>query len=111
MAGTFTFYTDFTMQLFTRNGIPFLMQAWWQFVISCVIFIGVSLKTPPPSHAQINRCTFLSTFHLNYIHNRVQTCESLAIHRLCLGKSEKVGITEPSVRRPLFHHTTDSWPV
>jgi hypothetical protein len=51
--GTFTFYTDFTMQLFTSNGVPFLMQAWWQFVISCLVFVGVSLKTPEPAARQV----------------------------------------------------------
>jgi len=29
-------------------GIPFMLQAWWLFVICCVIFVGVSMLTPAP---------------------------------------------------------------
>ena len=33
-------------------GIPFMMQAWWLFVICSVIFVLVSLITPPPREEQ-----------------------------------------------------------
>jgi SSS family solute:Na+ symporter len=39
-------------QLITQDlGIPFMLQAWWLFVISSALFVGVSLSTPPPSAA------------------------------------------------------------
>jgi len=44
-------------------GIPFMLQAWWLFVICCVIFVGVSMLTPAPSWRRTttssapNRCT------------------------------------------------------
>lgn len=38
-------------------GIPFLMQSWWMFVLNLLIFVGVSLKTPPPPPAKLtNLC-------------------------------------------------------
>ena len=39
-------------------GISFLMQAWWMFCICSVIFIVVSLLTPPPKPEQINGLTW-----------------------------------------------------
>lgn len=30
-------------------GIPFMLQAWWLFVFSSVILVGVSYLTPPPN--------------------------------------------------------------
>lgn len=30
------------------------MQAWWQFLLSCVVFVVISLKTPPPPPAKLN---------------------------------------------------------
>ncbi|WP_282089510.1 sodium:solute symporter family transporter [Aquimarina algiphila] len=33
-------------------GIIFMMQAWWGFVICCLIFIIISLLTPTPTEAQ-----------------------------------------------------------
>ena len=33
-------------------GIPFMLQAWWLFVICSVLFVLVSLFTPPPSPEQ-----------------------------------------------------------
>ena len=35
-----------------KLGIIFMMQAWWAFVICCLIFITISLITPKPSQAQ-----------------------------------------------------------
>jgi SSS family solute:Na+ symporter len=40
------------VQLVTqRLGIPFMLQAWWLFCMCSVIFVAVSLRTPPPSEA------------------------------------------------------------
>jgi SSS family solute:Na+ symporter len=36
-----------------RLGIPFMLQAWWLFVICSMLFIVVSLLTPPPDPERI----------------------------------------------------------
>ncbi|MCH8216955.1 MAG: sodium:glucose symporter, partial [Planctomycetes bacterium] len=36
-------------------GIPFMLQAWWLFVICSVIFVSVSLITLPPSAERLER--------------------------------------------------------
>ncbi|GAB3649859.1 sodium:solute symporter [Echinicola sediminis] len=33
-------------------GMIFMMQAWWGFVICCVLFVGISLLTPQPTQKQ-----------------------------------------------------------
>jgi len=33
-------------------GIIFMMQAWWAFVLCCVIFVSVSYATKPPTEKQ-----------------------------------------------------------
>ena len=43
---------DHARQLITQDlGIPFLLQAWWLFVISSALFVAVSLFTKAPSAA------------------------------------------------------------
>ena len=39
-------------------GIPFLMQAWWYFCILSVVYVGISLMTPPPRAEQIDGLTW-----------------------------------------------------
>jgi SSS family solute:Na+ symporter len=39
-------------------GIPFLMQAWWDFCLCSVIFVVVSLMTPAPRPEQIDGVTW-----------------------------------------------------
>jgi SSS family solute:Na+ symporter len=39
-------------------GISFMMQAWWMFCICSVIFVVVSLLTPPPNPQQIEGLTW-----------------------------------------------------
>ena len=39
-------------------GIPFLMQAWWVFCLCSLLYVAVSLLTPPPSPAQIEGLTW-----------------------------------------------------
>lgn len=39
-------------------GIPFMMQAWWGFVICSVVFVIVSLMTPPPPPEKIEGLTW-----------------------------------------------------
>ena len=39
-------------------GIPFMMQAWWGFVICSVVFVIVSLATPPPPPEKIEGLTW-----------------------------------------------------
>jgi len=34
-------------------GIPFMLQAWWLFCLCSVLFVAVSLATPPPPAARI----------------------------------------------------------
>ncbi len=41
-------------------GISFMMQAWWLFVCSSIIYVGVSLMTPPPDPVKIENCTLSS---------------------------------------------------
>ncbi|MBC7363536.1 MAG: sodium/solute symporter [Candidatus Aminicenantes bacterium] len=41
-----------------KLGIPFMMQAWWMFVICSVIFVIVSLCTPKPSEESIRELTW-----------------------------------------------------
>jgi len=54
LLGGLTFALDFGFGLITRNmGIPFMLQAWWLFVICSVVFVVVSLLTPPPTDDQI----------------------------------------------------------
>lgn len=48
-----------TTKLITDGlGIGFMMQAWWMFCICSVIFVIVSLLTPPPKPEQINGLTW-----------------------------------------------------
>ncbi len=48
-----------TTKLITDGwGISFMMQAWWMFCICSVIFVIVSLLTPPPSAQQIEGLTW-----------------------------------------------------
>jgi len=41
-------------------GIPFLMQAWWMFVICSLIFVIVSLLTPKPEPSKVEGLTWKS---------------------------------------------------
>jgi SSS family solute:Na+ symporter len=41
-----------------KLGIPFMMQAWWMFVICSVIFVIVSLSTPKPAEESIKSLTW-----------------------------------------------------
>jgi len=44
------------IQFFTQTlGIPFMLQAWWLFCICSCVFVAVSLATPPPSAACVNK--------------------------------------------------------
>ena len=38
-------------------GISFMMQAWWLFVCSSIIYIVTSLLTPEPDYKKIENCT------------------------------------------------------
>ncbi len=41
-------------------GISFMMQAWWLFVCSSIIYIVTSLLTPAPDYKKIESCTMRS---------------------------------------------------
>ena len=41
-------------------GIPFLMQAWWYFCILSVVYVVISVMTPPPRAAQVEGLTWES---------------------------------------------------
>lgn len=44
------------IQLITgKLGIPFMLQAWWLFVICSAVFVVVSLLTPAPDPQQVER--------------------------------------------------------
>jgi SSS family solute:Na+ symporter len=47
-----------------KLGIPFMMQAWWMFVICSVIFVIVSLCTPKPSEESIRDLTWEKPSHV-----------------------------------------------
>ncbi|QDV49729.1 sodium:solute symporter [Gimesia fumaroli] len=52
--GGLTFVLDFGFGIITNDlGIPFMLQAWWLFVICSVVFVVISLLTPPPTADQI----------------------------------------------------------
>lgn len=58
LMGVIVFLLDFPVlgqtKLFTDTwGIPFLMQAWWLFVICCGIFAVVSMATSAPDYQRI----------------------------------------------------------
>ncbi len=41
-------------------GISFMMQAWWLFVLSSIIYVSASLLSPPPDYDRIE-CVTLSS--------------------------------------------------
>jgi SSS family solute:Na+ symporter len=53
-----------TKILTERCGIPFLMQAWWGFVICSVIYFVTSLLTPPPPPEKVEGLTWESPWHV-----------------------------------------------
>ena len=48
----------------TGWGIPFMMQAWWLFVICSVLFVVVSLMTPKPALQNIEGLTWDNPIHV-----------------------------------------------
>ncbi|MDN5213195.1 sodium/solute symporter [Fulvivirgaceae bacterium BMA12] len=55
--GVLMFWLDFAdengVKMITDEwGIIFMMQAWWAFVICCVVFVAISLATPEPTKRQ-----------------------------------------------------------
>ncbi|HEY1464392.1 MAG TPA: sodium:solute symporter [Terriglobales bacterium] len=52
-----------TEKLITNGlGISFMMQAWWVFCICSLLFVVVSLLTPPPEPAKIDGLTWQNPF-------------------------------------------------
>lgn len=47
-----------TRLLSDQLGISFLMQAWWMFCLCSLIYIGISLATPPPRPEAIEGLTW-----------------------------------------------------
>jgi len=41
-----------------RWGIPFMMQAWWMFCICSVVYVTVTLLTPPPAAESVEGLTW-----------------------------------------------------
>jgi SSS family solute:Na+ symporter len=41
-----------------RWGIPFMMQAWWMFCICSVVYLTVTLLTPPPAAVSVEGLTW-----------------------------------------------------
>ena len=59
-----------TKLLTTTCGVPFLMQAWWGFVICSVIYFVTSLLTPAPSPDKIEGLTWDSPWQVLF-HGRL----------------------------------------
>jgi len=62
LLGLITFLFDFpafgNVKIITDVwGISFMMQAWWLFVCSSIIYIVTSLLTPEPDYKKIEKCT------------------------------------------------------
>lgn len=54
--------TPETKAVTTSMGMVFMMQAWWKFVLSAVIFVVVSLVSKKPSEEQISTCINLKEY-------------------------------------------------
>jgi solute:Na+ symporter, SSS family len=58
LLGIVVFVADFPafgfMLISRQLGIPFMLQAWWLFVLCCVLFVVVSLMTTRPAPEQVN---------------------------------------------------------
>jgi SSS family solute:Na+ symporter len=48
-------FPAFELKLLTNRGIPFMLQAFVLFAICSILFIFVSLITPPPNDEQVRR--------------------------------------------------------
>ncbi|NND05983.1 MAG: sodium/solute symporter [Saprospiraceae bacterium] len=65
LLGLIVFLADFPIvgdvKVITEGwGLSFMMQAWWLFVCSSVIFVVASLLSPPPDYQKIDSCTLSS---------------------------------------------------
>lgn len=65
LLGLIAFLVDFPIigetKIITETwGISFMMQAWWLFVCSSLIFVIASLYTPPPDYNKIKSVTLSS---------------------------------------------------
>lgn len=68
LLGLVAFLIDFPVvgdtKIITETwGISFMMQAWWLFVASSIIFVATSLLTPPPDYARIASVTLPSPLY------------------------------------------------
>ncbi|MFY0626580.1 MAG: sodium/solute symporter [Reichenbachiella sp.] len=73
--GVLMFWLDFAddkgHRLITDGyGIIFMMQAWWAYVICCVVFVVISLSTPVPSEAQ-QALTFSNNAYFEKINSAI----------------------------------------
>lgn len=48
-------FPAFGLKLLTGAGIPFMLQAFLLFAVCSLIFVAISLRTPPPSREQVDR--------------------------------------------------------
>ncbi len=65
LLGLVVFLLDFPIigdsKIITEGlGVSFMMQAWWLFVCSSIIFVVASLLTTPPDYKKIESCTLSS---------------------------------------------------
>ena len=65
LLGLVAFLVDFPIvgetKIITKTwGISFMMQAWWLFIGSSIIYVVVSLLTPEPNYQKIESCTMSS---------------------------------------------------
>lgn len=52
-------------------GIPFMMQAWWMFCICSLVFVIISLLTPPPDPEQIEGLTWKNPLQV-FVKDRIR---------------------------------------
>ncbi len=65
--GVTVFLLDFaplsgSMKITDGLGIPFMMQAWWLFLICCIVFVIASLLTPKPDIEKVSKVSLDSVF-------------------------------------------------
>jgi len=60
LLGSVVFVIDFPafgLEIVTKDlGIPFMLQAWWLFVICSAVFVAVSVLTPAPDPRRVESC-------------------------------------------------------
>ncbi|WP_339733362.1 sodium:solute symporter [uncultured Gimesia sp.] len=92
--GALTFALDFGFGMITNDlGIPFMLQAWWLFVICSVVFVVVSLLTPPPTADQIEMMCWKNPLKEIVFHKLTGVTDPRLIALLLAGIMSSIYIT------------------